>query len=247
MRIIISQILLFICISANAQTAKEIIQKAEENARGVKTSQSNITITIVRPKWTRDMSLKTWSKGQKYSLILITDPVKEKGNTFLKRDKEIWYWVPAIERTIKMPPSMMMQSWMGTDFTNDDLVRESSTVNDYTHRIVSEESIDGRNCYKIELTSKPDAPVVWGKINVWIDKKDFIQLRAEMFDEDGQLINVMLSSELKNIGGRLLPTIMELIPQDKKGHKTIMKILFMEFDKPISDDFFTIQNMKKVK
>lgn len=232
---------------ANAQSAKEIIQKSEENARGTKTSQSTVIITIVRPKWSRDMSLKSWTKGEKLSMILITDPIKEKGNTFLKRDKEIWYWVPAIERTIKMPPSMMMQSWMGTDFTNDDLVRESSVVNDYTHRIVESEIIDGRNCFKIELLPKPDAPVVWGKVIVWIDKKDYIQLRTEMYDEDGYLINRMQASEVRNLGGRLLPTVLELIPQDKKGQKTIMKIVSIEFDKPLSDDFFTIQNMKKIQ
>lgn len=232
---------------ASAQDAKEIILKSEENLRGVHTSNSEIVITIVRPRWSREISLKSWSKGEDYSLILITAPAKEKGNAFLKRHKEVWNWVPSIERTIKMPPSMMMQSWMGTDLKNDDLVRESSAVNDYTHELLGEETIEGENCYKIRMTPLPEAPVVWGKMIVWVSKEDYIQLRADMYDEDGYLVSSMKSSEIQNMGGRLVATKVELIPQEKTGHKTIMQIREIIFDEPIDDDFFTVQNMRKVK
>ena len=229
------------------QDATEIIKKADEKLRGKETAYSEMSISIVRPKWTREMSMKSWSKGEDYSLILITAPAKEKGAAFLKRKKEVWNWVPSIERTIKLPPSMMTQSWMGTDFTNDDLVRESSQVRDYVHEIVGDSIIDGRKCYKILLTPKPDAPVVWGKIIVFIDGKDFIQLRAEMFDEDEFLINIINSSEIKKMDGQTLATKMELIPVEKEGQKTIMTIKKIQFDQPIKDRFFSTQNMKKVK
>ncbi len=230
-----------------AQDAREIIRRSEENVRGVKSSQSEMTISIVRPKWSREIGLKTWTKGDEYSLILITSPAKEKGNAFLKRDKEVWNWVPSIERTIKMPPSMMLQSWMGTDFTNDDLVRESSVIEDYTHRLMGEEIIDGKPCYKIEMIPRPDAPVVWGKLIVWIDKKNYIQLQAEMYDEDGFLVNRLHARNIRQMDDRLIATQLELIPQDKPGHKTMMQINSIQFDQPLNEDFFTIQNMRRLQ
>ena len=169
-------------LHAQDLTAKQIIEKADEKVRGTESAFTEMTITTVRPKWSRDMSMKSWAKGQTRSLVLITSPAREKGTVFLKRDKEVWNWVPSIERTVKMPPSMMSQSWMGTDFTNDDLVRESSTVNDYIHKLLGDSTIIGRTCYKLELIPKEDAAVVWGKVILFIDKKDFLQLRSEMYD-----------------------------------------------------------------
>jgi len=230
-----------------AQNAKEILQKAEEKLTGKETAITDMTITIVRPKWTREMTMKSWAKGNDYSLVLITAPAKEKGTVFLKRLKEVWSWMPTIERTIKLPPSMMMQSWMGTDFTNDDLVRESSMVDDYSYKIIGDSTIIGRKCYKMQLIPKPDVAVVWGKLIVFIDKTDYIQLRSEMYDEDGYLINIMNSSKIQKMDGYTIATKMDLIPVEKKGQKTVMTINSIEFDKPIAESFFTTQNMKKIK
>lgn len=238
---------LFSLTIANGQTAREIIQKADEKTRGAKSAITEMKITIVRPKWTREMELKTWSKGEDFSLTLIQAPAKDKGTTFLKRDKEIWNYIPSIERSIKLPPSMMMQSWMGTDLTNDDLVKESSVLNDYDHKILGDSTIQNRNCYKIELIPKENAPVVWGKIILFIDKKDFIQLRSEMYDEDGYLVNIMNSSGIKLLGGKMLATKMEVIPVEEEGQKTVMEIKSIEFDKEIKDSFFTVKNMKKLR
>lgn len=232
--------------SAKTLTAKEIIQKADQRLRG-DYSIGEIKMTIIRPRWTREMTMKTWSRGTEYSLILVTAPARDKGTAFLKRKKEIWNWQPTIDRTIKLPPSMMMQSWMGSDFTNDDLIQESSIVNDYTHTLSGSEAIEGRECYKITLTSKENAPVVWGKVITWIDKKDFMELKAEFYDEDGYLVNTMLGKEPKNLGGRLLPSRLEVIPADEPGHKTVVEYLQLKFDTPVEEAFFSIQNMKRVK
>jgi outer membrane lipoprotein-sorting protein len=240
-------LLFLIPLAGNAQTAREIIEKADQKMRGTKSAITEMTITTVRPKWTREMTLKSWSKGEKMSLSVVRAPAKDKGVSFLKRDKEIWNWMPSIERTIKLPPSMMMQSWMGTDFTNDDLVRESSTLNDYTQKITGDSTILGRKCWKIELDPKPNAPVVWGKLVLFIDQSDFIQLRSEMYDEDGYLVNIMNSSDIKEMGGKKLAAKMEMIPVDKPGNKTIMEITSIEFDKPMEDSFFSTSNMKTVK
>ncbi len=226
--------------------AKEIVKKAEDKIRG-NTSKAVISIKIVRPKWTREMKAKTWSKGKKNALILITSPAKEKGIVYLRRDKEVWNWVPSIERTVKLPPSMMSQNWMGTDFTNDDLVKEASAEDDYTHQLAGEDSIGGRRCHKIVMVPKPDAAVVWGKVIVWIDKKDFIQMKAEFYDEDNALVNTMKGSGIKNMGGRMLATVMEMIPAGKKGQKTILTYSSIVFDSKIEDSFFLPENIRKAK
>ena len=237
---------LWLTYSVSAQDAREIVKKADDRAKG-KTSTASMTIQIVRPNWSREMALKVWTKGNDLALILVTTPVKDKGIVYLKRKKEVWNWLPAIERNIKMPPSMMSQSWMGTDFTNDDLVKEASIVEDYDHSIVRDTVIDGRVCYMIQMLPKPQSSVVWGKVFLWIDKKDFIMLHAEYFDEDGTLVNTMHSSDIKMLGGKLLPAKMEMVPSEKKGNRTVLIYNSLEFDKVIDDNFFTTQNMPRAQ
>ncbi len=210
------------------------------------TSQAEMIIQTVRPTWTREMRVKTWLKGERYAMILIKTPVKDKGVSFLKRDKEVWNWIPSLERSIKLPPSMMSQSWMGTDFTNDDLVKESSTVEDYDHTFAGDTVINGRNCYIIKMVPKPEAAVVWGKLIMCIDKLDFIELHARFYDDEGELINTMNASEVKRMDGRLIPTHLEMIPADKKGQKTVLIYSSVVFNKPLPDTFFTLQQIKNL-
>lgn len=233
-------------LSSYAQDATEIMRITDEKRRG-DNSSATMTISIIRPSWTREMDIKSWATGTEYSLILITSPARDKGTVFLKRKKEIWNWIPSIERNVKLPPSMMMQSWMGSDFTNDDLIKESSIVEDYTHGILGDSILENRDCWKIELIPKPDAAVVWGKILTWVDKKDFIELRTEMYDEDGFLINEVIFKEIKSLGGRMLPSVMEFIPAEEEGHKTIIKYHEVDYDAAITEKFFSLQNMKRVK
>lgn len=229
-----------------AQDASEIIRQAEDKLRG-SSSFSELKMTVVRPDWSREVSMKSWAVGRDYSLILITGPARDKGVAFLKREREIWNWQPTIDRTIKMPPSMMMQSWMGSDFTNDDLVRESSILRDYEHELVDEEVVDGRNCWKIKLVPKPEAAVVWGEIFMWVDQAEYLQLKTEFYDEDAYLVNTMLGKNIKDMDGKLLPSIMEIIPAEEEGHKTVLEYLTLDFDIDVKDSFFSIQNMKRVR
>jgi outer membrane lipoprotein-sorting protein len=194
------------------------------------------------------MKMKTWSYGTDYSMTLITSPAKEKGIGFLKREKEVWNWVPSVEKLIKLPPSMMMQSWMGTDFTNDDLVKQSSIVDDYDHKILGDSTIEGRKCWKIEMIPHEDAAVVWGKVVVWIDQQDYVQMKVKSYDEDGFLVSTLNASEVKNLGGRIMATRLEMIPADKEGHKTVFIQNSMEFDlEELNPDFFTPQNLKRIR
>lgn len=244
--ILLSTILLSLPIIAQELTATEIIDKADKKNRG-ETNQGTMVMKIVRPDWERTVEMKSWSKGDDFFLIYITAPAKDKGQVFLKRYKEMWNWVPSIERMIKIPPSMMMQSWMGSDFTNDDLVKQSSIVKDYTHTLIGEETIRGQACYKIELIPYPDAPVVWGKIISWVTKDGYNLWKSEYYDEDEFLINIQNASEIKDFGDRQLPSVMEIIPADEPEKKTILIIKESIFNEPIKESFFTQQNMKRVR
>lgn len=229
-----------------AQTATEIVEKSLDQFKG-ETSQATMSMEIVRPTWSRKITMKAWTKGEDYSLIKILSPARDEGTGFLKRKKEIWNWQPSIERTIKLPPSMMSQSWMGSDFTNDDLVREASVLTDYEHELLGTEMINEREAWKIQMTPKPDAPVVWGEVLAWITKEHYLELRSEFYDEEGELINIMEASDVKELGGRIIPTRMEMIPADEEGNKTIITYETVTYNQPLTDGFFSIQNMKNVR
>ena len=229
-----------------AQDAREIVRQADARARG-NSSEARLTIEIIRPGWKRELQMKAWSVGKDRSLVLVTAPPKDRGVVYLKRGKEVWNWIPSIERSIKLPPSMMSQSWMGTDFTNDDLVKEASIVDDYTHRITGEETIDGYTCYRLELLPKPAAAVVWGKVLLWIERKDLLMLHAEYYDEQGKLVNTLHASAVKLLGGRLLPSVLEMVPAGKQGQKTVMRYEQLVFDKPLPEHWFTTAYMSRLQ
>ena len=234
-------------ISAQSISATDIIRKADEKFNGEKSSLMVMTMTIIRPTWQRSVEFKNWSLGKEYALTLITAPAKDIGQTFLKRGNEMWSWNPSINRLIKLPPSMMSQGWMGSDYTNDDILKESSVVNDYSHEIVGDETIAGRDCYKIKMVSKEDASVIWGHQIRWVDKKDFLVLKAELFDEDGVLVRTETGSDIKPMDGREIQTKIELVPADEPGNKTVVIIKEMKFNIPVQESFFSQQNMKNIR
>ncbi len=233
-------------LSSQELTAAEIIKRSEDNLRGGN-SYAEMKMTITRPAWSRETKMKSWSKGKELALILITAPARDAGIAYLKRDNEIWNWQPKIERTIKLPPSMMSQSWMGSDFTNDDLVKESSLSDDYQQNLLGEETMNELETYKLELIPRENAAVVWGRLIMWITKDHFMQIKTEFYDEDGYLINTMSGSDFHVFENRHLPRRLTVIPEDKPGHKTIVEYLNLKFNQDISDRFFTIQNMKSIQ
>jgi outer membrane lipoprotein-sorting protein len=227
-------------------SADEIIKKADDKNRGL-SSQGTLTMTVIRPEWTRTITMNSWSKGKDYSIVIITAPAKDKGQVFLKIKTEMWNWVPSIDKTIKLPPSMMLQSWMGSDFTNDDLVKQSSIVVDYSHKLIGEEKVRDQDCYKLELTPLPDAAVVWGKVIFWVTKNGFDQWMVEYYDEDNKLVSTSNSFDLEQMGDRIIPTRIEITPKNKKGQKTVLHIDQMKFNIKLDESFFSQQNMKKIK
>ncbi len=230
---------------AGAQDAREIIRQMDINMRG-DASYSEMSMEVVRPRYTREISMRSWTLGDDYALIYVTAPARDEGTAFLKRDNEIWNYQPNIDRTVKMPPSMMSQSWMGSDFTNDDLVNASSLVDDYTHRFLGEEEVDGHLSYVIEMTPLPENPVVYEKIIQYVSKEYYLPVRTENFDERDDLVNTIHFREIKTMGGRPMPTIMEIVPEDQANRRTVITTHSSEFDIDVSERFFSIENLTEI-
>ena len=233
-------------IQSFSQDAEGIVQKSIDLING-RSSAGVMTMTIVRPKYTRDLQMKSWSFGNDYFLVYITSPAQEKGQVFMKRETDMWNWIPKISRMIKIPPSMMSQSWMGSDFTNDDLVKVNSLVADYTHTLLGEEDIGGYTCHKIELIPKPESAVVWGKVMIWIAKDKYFQMKADYYDEDFVVVNRMEASEIRQFDDRELPSKLVMTPLQKTGQQTIMVTESQSFNVDLDASFFSQQNMKKVR
>ncbi|UTZ39518.1 outer membrane lipoprotein-sorting protein [Vibrio campbellii] len=243
---LLSLMCLFTSFTAVAESASDIVQKSDQAMRG-DSSYTESTMEIIRPDWTRSMTMKSWTKGTDLSLVLVTAPAKDKGSASLKRQREMWNWVPSIERVIKIAPSMLSQSWMGSDFTNDDLINQSSIVVDYQHQLKSEDVFDGDKVWVIDAVAKPDAPVVWSKVTLWISKSTYLQRKVEFYDEFYERVNVMTSYDVKELGGRKLATRMEMQPLDKPDNKTVLITHQAQFDFDIDDSFFSQQQMKSLR
>ena len=215
------------------------------------TSHADIEMHIVTPHWERTLAMTIWSKGMHKTFIRITAPKKEQGVATLRIGNEMWNYLPKTNKVMKIPPSMMMGSWMGSDFTNDDLVRESSMLNDYTYRSVIPEDarfVDGPLVYEhryVELTPKADSPIVWGKIVVAVQNSSLTPVWQRFYDEKGNLMRVMYFKDLKTFGDKIVPSVIEMIPQNKEGHKTVVRWLNATFDSEIDDKIFTRRNLQK--
>lgn len=227
-------------ISLFAFSANDIIKNVQHNIQS-DSGYSNVTMVVTTSRGDRTMKMESWNRGNDKSFIKILYPKQDNGITFLKIDTTMWQYVPKIEKTIKIPSSMMMQSWMGSDFTNDDMSKESSIVDDYIPTITSE---DAQN-YTLTLIPKLDAPVVWGKIIMTIQKEHFIPLKAIYFDEDGKEKRILEYSDIKIVGTRYFPAVMTLIPSDKENNKTVVTMDEINFDTPIEDSRFTMSALKR--
>ena len=231
-------------VPAQEPSGRDVVDRAEKALWG-KTLQARLTMTVRTPRWERTLELQSWMERPRRSFIRILAPAKEAGIGSLRIGTEMWNYLPAVERTIKIPPSMLTQSWMGSDFTNDDLVKESSLVEDYTQRITATDTVSGALAYVVELLPKPDAAVVWGRIVLRVRKADFLPAREEFYDERGTLVRVMTLSDVRLLGGRTIPTKWELRSATKPGNVTTMVMKSAVYDATIPDEIFTQRNLTK--
>lgn len=244
MKIILFIIFLFSSQIVFGADVYEIIKSAENKFKG-ETSQGKFTMIISTPDYTRTLKMESYNKGNDKALVVITSPPKEAGNKTLKIGKEIWTYLRMTEKTMKLPPSMMLQSWNGSDLTNDDLVRESSLYNDYEIKLMFEEKIGSELCWKIELTPKPEAPVVWGRIYYWVRQSDYNPALVQYYEENGELVRTFKFSDIKNIDGRIIPSRWTIINEKKKGYQTEFIYDDVKLDKPIPDKIFSIRELEK--
>jgi hypothetical protein len=225
------------------ESAAEIIDRVDRILRG-ESSHGTATMEVVTENWERSMTMEIWSLGTEYSLIRIAAPKSEEGTATLKAGDDIWNYLPRVDRTIKIPASMMMGAWMGSHFTNDDLVKESRLIEDYDIVIVFEGDRAGVEVWEFELTPKPEAPVVWESIRYQVRKDDLMPLWARYFDEDGALVRTMTFSDFRVLGGRLVPVVMEVRPENKPDERTGVRYIELEFNIDIDRDFFSLRALR---
>ena len=235
-------IFLLLAATLTADDAESIVKRMDDLMRG-KTSYSKITMIVTTKRSERKMTMEGWSEGNDKSFIKILYPKKDYGITFLKIDDAMWQYVPKIEKTIKIPPSMMLQSWMGSDFTNDDMVKESSIVEDYDKTIIAQDS----ESWTIEMIPKPDAAVVWGKIIMKVSKKYEMPLEVNYYDEDDVLERELFYKDFRKLKDRYYPFLWSMFPknEEKMGNETRIEVETMEFDIPMDKALFTKRALKK--
>ncbi len=228
---------------AASLTAREIVDRVDRMLRGA-SSRGDLVMEIATEHWTRSLEMRVWSLGTRYALVRVTAPPREAGSATLKVDQEVWNYLPRVDRTIKVPPSLMMGAWMGSHFTNDDLVKESRMIDDYDIAIGYEGDRDGVAVWEFVLTPKPTAAVVWGRIVEQVRKGDLMPTWARYYDERGNLMRTMTFTDYRRFTGRLVPTVMVVRPEDKPAERTTVRYEDLAFDVPLAPDFFSLRNLQ---
>ena len=226
----------------NSADVNAIIKEIDRLYRS-KTSYSELEMEIVTPHWQRTLAMYGWSEGMHKTFIRITAPKKEDGVATLRIGNEMWNYLPKTNKIIKIPPSMMMSSWMGSDFTNDDLVKEFSLFEDYTYELIRPEGAVDSLIY-INCIPREDLPVVWGNIVFTVRKEDHLPVEAKYYDEKGELMRVLEYKDIRDFSGRVIPATLEMIPKNKEGHRTVITYKKLEFDVPLEEDVFSQRHLR---
>lgn len=222
-----------------AERAEQIIREMEDLYRG-DSSRGEVTMTIETPQYQRTLELSTMNLGEDAAFIRILSPRKDRGIATLRLEQEMWNYFPKIDKVIKVPPSMMMGSWMGSDFTNDDLVQQTELTMEYELSLT-----ETPETFEITLTPRSDTVTVWGRIDYVIDRERMIPLEQTYYDDDGTLVRRLEFSELKNFDGRMLPSRLEMVPLNKENHRTVVTYDSITFNPPdVSEDNFTLRALQ---
>ncbi len=226
--------------------ATEIVDCVDRIMRG-ESSRGISTMEVVTENWSRAMEMQVWSLGTDHALVRILSPRKDAGTATLKAGNEIWNYLPRVDRTIKIPASLMSASWMGSHFTNDDLVKESRLIEDYEITLAYEGDRDGVEVWEFDLVPRPEAPVVWGRISYQVRKSDTMPVYARYYDEDGELVRTMTFFDYRELGGRLVPAAMRVVPEDKPGEFTEFRYSELEFDVDLDEAFFSLRRLRDTR
>jgi len=221
-----------------------LLDRVDDVYRGT-SSEGEVTMKVVTEHYTREMTMKMWTRGTKRSLIRIVAPKKEKGTATLMVDDNVWNYLPKVKRVIKVPSSMMGGAWMGSHFTNDDLVKQNRMSEDFTFEKTFEGKRDGRDVIELTCTPKEEAAIVWGKVVVELDVGICLPVSQQFYDEDGRLVRTMTYSDMKTIGTRTLPTTMRVVPVDKPKELTEVRWGDIRFDADVKDSMFTLRSLQR--
>ena len=235
---------LALATTAQAQTdPRDIIERIDRMLRG-DSSRGVATMEVVTEHWERQMTMELWSLGTDYTLVRLRAPAKEAGTATLMADDNIWNYLPKVDRTIKIPSSMMGGAWMGSHFTNDDLIQESQMIDVYDVEVAFDGEREGVAVWELRLTPKPEAAVVWGHLEFLVGQDDNLPLWAKYYNEDGELARTMEYSEFREFGGRLVPAVMDMHPADQPGERTTIRYEELEFDIDIDPSFFSLRTLQ---
>ena len=221
---------------------EKIVKEIDELYRS-RSSYSELEMKIVTPHWERTLKMRAWTEEMEKTFMRILSPAKERGVATLRVGNEMWNYLPKTNKVIKIPPSMMMGSWMGSDFTNDDLVREFTFLDDYSYQLIDPDDAEEGLLY-IEFIPKEGLPIVWGKVIVAIREEDYIPVWEKYYNEKGDLMRVISFKDIKSFDGRKIPSLMELIPQTKEGHRTVIQYLDIDFNVELPPDVFSLRNLR---
>lgn len=234
---------LFLWTAETPQPDIEQIIRSIDDLYRSDSSYSEVQMHIKTPHWERTLKMNVWTQGMDKTFIRITYPPKEKGVATLRIGNEMWNFLPKTNKVMKIPPSMMMSSWMGSDFTNDDLVKEFTFLDDYSFELITPENSE-ENLLYILFTPKEGRPIVWGKVIAAVRGLDFIPVEEKFYDEKGQLMRVMHFKNIQELGGRTIPSVLELIPLNKEGHATVIEYKAIEFNRKIPEETFSLRNLR---
>jgi len=221
----------------------EIVDRVDRLMRG-ESSRGRITMEVVTEHWSRTLEMDMWSLGVDYALIRITSPYKDAGTATLKSSNDIWNYLPRVDRTIKLPTSLMGSSWMGSHFTNDDLVKEHRLIEDYDITVAYEGVRDGVEVWEFDLTPRPGAAVIWDRIGYRVRKSDLMPVWARFYDARGDLIRTITWSEYSRASGRLVPMLMVVEPAHKPGERTTIRYEELEFDVALTEADFSLRSLR---
>ncbi|MDE2462779.1 MAG: outer membrane lipoprotein-sorting protein [Alphaproteobacteria bacterium] len=227
---------------AIAASADALVRAAFDNWRA-RSSQTEVTMLVHRPDWQRSMTIKAFTRGNNDALVRFTAPAEDRGNATLKRGDDTWIFNPKLNQVIKLPPSMLAQSWMGSDFSYNDLSKSEELLTDYTHKIVAQTTSGAHTVYTIDAIPKPGAPVVWGKLEVRI-RDDGVMLGETYFDQDMKVVRRMTTDKVGRIGGRPYPLTMTMHPAHHPGQWTQIKTTSGRFNISLPDYLFTLSNLQ---
>jgi len=227
---------------AEERSATQIVRDAVDHWRGL-SSYTVMTMVIHRPAWARSMTMQAWTKGDERALVRVIEPKKDRGNGTLTQDNNMWTFSPKVNRVIKVPSSMMGQSWMGSDFSNKDVARADDIIDQYDHTLLGTDTVDGVTAYRVESIPHEDAAVVWGS-EVLTIREDHVVLEHAFYDQDGELVKTLRSLETGEMGGRTIAKRQRMMKTDTPEEWTEIAVLEVEYDLDLKDSLFTLSNLR---